>query len=82
IVDDKGNHVPDGQTGYIAVTDLSNYAMPFIRYRNADMAIMAQKPCPCGRPSPVIKELLGRSTDIIRTAHGDIIHGEYFTHLF
>ena len=82
IVDDKGNQVLDGQPGYIAVTDLSNYTMPFIRYRNEDMAIMATKPCSCGRPSPVIKELLGRSTDIIRTASGDIIHGEYFTHLF
>lgn len=82
IVDDKGNQVPDGQTRYIAVTDLSNYAMPFIRYRNEDMARMAKGICQCGRPSPVIEELLGRSTDIIRTARGNIVHGEYFTHLF
>jgi len=82
IVDDKGFWMPDGESGSIAITDLSNYAMPFIRYLNEDMACMAIGPCPCGRPSPVIDELLGRRTDIIRTARGDIIHGEYFTHLF
>lgn len=82
IVDDKGFQVPDGESGYIAVTDLTNFAMPFIRYLNGDMARMATNQCSCGRPSLVLEKLLGRSTDIIRTAQGDIIHGEYFTHLF
>ena len=82
IMDEEGNRVPDGETGYIVVTDLSNYAMPFIRYRNEDIGKMAKEPCKCGRPSPVLEELLGRSTDLIRTPKGEIIHGEYFTHLF
>ena len=56
--------------------------MPFIRYRNDDMAAMSQEPCACGRPAPVIKDLLGRSTDLIRLENGDLIHGEFFTHLF
>ena len=82
IIDDEGKVVPEGETGYITVTDLSNYAMPFIRYQNEDVGILDSRPCPCGRPSPVLKELLGRSTDLIRTPRGDIIHGEFFTHLF
>jgi phenylacetate-CoA ligase len=56
--------------------------MPFIRYRNEDMGRMSGEPCPCGRPSPVLDELLGRSSDLIRTPRGDIVHGEFFTHLF
>ena len=56
--------------------------MPFIRYRNEDLAALSPQPCPCGRPSLVIERLAGRSSDIIQTADGDLIHGEYFTHLF
>ncbi len=82
ITDEKGNPLPDGKVGYIVVTDLSNYAMPFIRYRNEDMGSIDEELCPCGRPSPVLKDLLGRSSDLIRTPKGEIIHGEFFTHLF
>ena len=82
IVNEKNQRVPDGESGYIVVTDLSNYAMPFIRYRNEDIGKIATKPCSCRRPSPVLEELLGRSTDLIRTQRGEIIHGEFFTHLF
>lgn len=82
ITDENGLRVPDGQAGYLTVTDLRNHAMPFIRYRNEDMARMSRDSCPCGRPSPVLEELLGRSSDIIQTTRGEMIHGEFFTHLF
>lgn len=82
IVDNDGRRVPDGQSGLVAVTDLSNFGMPFVRYLNEDVARMSPDLCPCGRPSPVLEELLGRSTDLIRTRSGEMIHGEFFTHLF
>jgi phenylacetate-CoA ligase len=82
ITDEQGRALPPGQPGYIVVTDLSNYTMPFIRYKNDDMGRLAKDPCPCGRPSPVLEDLLGRSSDLIRTPRGDIVHGEFFTHLF
>ena len=82
IVDNDGRKLPNGETGNIVITDLSNYAMPFIRYRNEDIGRLSPQPCACGRPSPVLEELLGRSTDLIRTHDSQIVHGEYFTHLF
>lgn len=82
ILDEEGQPVPDGELGYIVITDLSNYTMPFIRYRNEDMGSIAKEPCLCRRPTPVLEKLLGRSTDLIRTPQGEIIHGEFFTHLF
>jgi phenylacetate-CoA ligase len=82
ITDEQGRILPPGQAGYIVVTDLSNYTMPFIRYKNDDIGRLAKDPCPCGRPSPVLEDLLGRSSDLIRTPRGDIVHGEFFTHLF
>lgn len=82
IVNERGEPLPDGELGFIIVTDLSNYSMPFIRYRNEDMGSYSNVPCPCGRPSPILDKLIGRSTDLIRTPAGEVIHGEYFTHLF
>jgi phenylacetate-CoA ligase len=82
IVDKNGKRLPHGVEGNIALTDMSNHAMPFIRYLNDDVGTLDAAPCRCGRPSPVLKELLGRSTDLIRTPDGEVIHGEFFTHLF
>lgn len=82
LTDDNGRHTSNGELGYVTITDLSCYSMPFIRYRNEDVAKMDSRLCRCKLPSPVIKEILGRSTDIILTPRGDMIHGEYFTHLF
>ena len=36
IVDDEGCPVPDGNEGYIVVTDFGNYITPIIRYRSGD----------------------------------------------
>lgn len=80
IVDDNGTPVPDGIAGHVAVTDLTNHSFPFIRYLNGDMATLSHEPCPCGRPTPRLIKLHGRSSDIIRT-RDSVIHGEWFTHL-
>ena len=40
IIDEKGNLCPDGVEGEIVVTSLTNYAMPFIRYRIGDRGIL------------------------------------------
>lgn len=82
ISDDDGYPVTAGTPGNLVITDLSNLTMPFIRYRNNDIGIMAKEKCPCGRPSPVLESILGRSSDMIRSPNGDLIHGEFFTHLF
>jgi len=82
ITDEHGQPVPAGSPGQIVVTDLSNYTMPFIRYQNEDSGQFQKDPCPCSRPSPVLEHLLGRSSDLIQSPNGQIIHGEFFTHLF
>jgi phenylacetate-CoA ligase len=82
IVDELGAPCPPGVPGRILVTDLSNAAMPFIRYENGDIGSWAEDPCPCGRPFPLLEKVWGRSSDFIVTSSGKAIHGEFFTHLF
>lgn len=38
ILDEKGNHVKEGETGEIVTTGFHNNIMPFIRYRTNDLA--------------------------------------------
>ena len=82
IVAQDGSPLRDGELGYICVTDLTNRTMPLVRYRNEDIASISPEPCPCGRPTPVLDRLVDRSSDIITTTRGEMVHGEFFTHLF
>lgn len=68
--------------GEILITQLNNYAMPFIRYRIGDIGLLSDEMCPCGNELPVLGELLGRSTATFRTKDGQLIHGGYFTQQF
>jgi phenylacetate-CoA ligase len=70
IVDEDGRRVPDGEPGEIVVTDLLNRAQPILRYRLGDVGVIDTEPCACGRPFPVLKSLLGRSNDVLRTPTG------------
>jgi len=82
ILDEEGHPVGEGEAGRIVVTDLINYTMPFIRYDTGDVGVFTKKMCPCGRSFPLIREVKGRVSDLIRTKSGTVIHGEFFTHLF
>lgn len=70
IVDEDGRRLPDGEYGEIVVTDLLNHAQPLLRYRLGDIGVIDPEPCPCGRPFPVLKSLLGRSNDVLRAPNG------------
>ena len=73
---------PYTQPGDILITQLNNYAMPFIRYRIGDIGRLSDEACPCGNQLPVLAELLGRSTATFRTRTGALIHAGYFTQQF
>lgn len=61
-----------GQLGRIVITDLSNYAMPFIRYEIGDVGLFHDTPCPCGAPGPRL-EVQGRLQDCLQSADGTLV---------
>ena len=78
----NGEPVAPNESGEMILTDLHNYAMPFIRYAVGDMGAPSAEQCPCGRGLPLVKSIEGRVQDFIVTPEGTRIHGEFFSHLF
>jgi phenylacetate-CoA ligase len=75
IVDPAGKVLPVGESGEIVVTHLATRDFPFIRYRTGDIAIIDDRPCPCGRGLPLMREIQGRSTDFVVAHDGTVMHG-------
>ena len=83
IVDDGGGAVAAGTEGAVLYTSLGNDVFPLIRYRVGDYGTAAgSATCVCGRGLPKVRGLRGRVTDMLVTANGTKVHGEYFSHLF
>lgn len=75
-----GAAVAPGEKGRMLVTDLSNAAMPFIRYEIGDVgAPHAGGACPCGRGLPRMEMAGGRVTDFLLTPEGGIVSGAALT---
>ena len=72
VVDDEGAPCPIGETGRILVTDLHNFAMPFVRYEIGDLAVFGE-PCSCGRGLPVVRRIFGRTRNMLRLESGEQI---------
>jgi phenylacetate-CoA ligase len=69
------------KVGKIIISDLSNYAMPLIRYENGDQAILAKETQNKLLPFPILKSIEGRKLDVIKTPDGRLLPGEFFPHL-
>lgn len=81
VVDDEAHQMDHG-IGQILATSLYNYAMPFIRYDTGDNGHIIDDVCNCGRGYPLLKEIAGRTTDILFTPEGKNVHGWFFLYIF
>ncbi len=57
--------VPDGTLGELVFTSLTKEALPILRYRTRDLAILDRSPCPCGRTGVRMSRVKGRSDDML-----------------
>ena len=72
-----------GESGDVVLTDLHNYGMPFIRYKNGDRAIAGSaSACPCGRNLQKITAVDGRVSETLRGADGNPVSGLVFNVIF
>jgi len=80
----EGQIAKPGEVGEVVVTDLSNYAMPLIRYQIGDLAVQIDnsQPCPCGRGLPRIGQIWGRIQATIIGTRNQMIPGTFFARLF
>jgi phenylacetate-CoA ligase len=78
---DENNKQVVGRPGRILATSLYNFVFPFIRYETGDIGIVENRYCSCGRELPILKEIIGRTTDVIKI-NGRIIGSPVLTVLF
>lgn len=57
--------VMPGECGEVVITALGNMTMPFIRYRQGDLAAMAARRPVCGREFPLLERIEGRQGDCV-----------------
>lgn len=69
VVDDEGRACRPGEIGRVVVSVLHNFAMPLLRYELGDLAEVGA-PCACGRSSPVLRKVLGRSRGLFSYPDG------------
>lgn len=57
--------VEPGQPGELVFTAITKQAMPIIRYRTRDIASVDYAPCDCGRTTPRMSRVIGRTDDML-----------------
>ena len=62
---DTGSPVPEGEDGELVITTLTKTGSPLIRYRTRDIVSMTSEKCKCGRTSPRISKIKGRTDDML-----------------
>lgn len=71
ILDEHGEPCPPGMDGEFICTGLGNDAMPLIRYRTGDYGSWSSEgQCPCGRSSPLVQHITGRTDDYLLLRDG------------
>ncbi len=85
LVEENGRvrHAEPGEEGELAITDLHNYGMPFIRYVTGDRVRQGTSDrCACGRALPRLGGVEGRTAELLRDKHGNAVSGLVFNVLF
>ncbi len=60
-----GKHAKAGEPGELVITTLTKLGMPLLRYRTRDIVSINYEACKCGRTSPRISKITGRTDDMI-----------------
>lgn len=61
----SGTPVAEGEVGELVFTTLTKQALPFVRYRTADLAALSTADCACGRTLVRMSKVVGRRDDML-----------------
>ena len=73
VLDENMQPVKTGQRGNVYCTGFLNYDQPLIRYAIGDSFIPGENNCKCGRSMPAVKEITGRTEDVIHGKDGRLM---------
>jgi phenylacetate-CoA ligase len=76
---ENGEITSPNEKGELIITDLDNYAFPFIRYKIEDIGIISDRKCQCGRGLPFLETVEGRTLDITIGNNGRYLGGTFWT---
>ncbi len=75
VINAEGKDCRPGEEGEVVLTSLHDFAMPLIRYKPGDMAVVGAQKCPCGRTLPVLDKIVGRTSDLLVLPNGRTLNG-------
>ena len=63
---ETGEVLPEGEVGELVITNIKKEGIPLLRYRTKDITYLDSTPCKCGRTTPRIAKIQGRSDDMLK----------------
>lgn len=63
---ETGEVLPEGEVGELVITNIKKEGIPLLRYRTKDITYLDNTPCKCGRTTPRIAKIQGRSDDMLK----------------
>ena len=78
-----GTSCAAGEIGRVVLTDLHNFARPFIRYETGDLAVAVSEncSCSCGRGFPLFGPVEGRALERLQTPSGGELNPTVLGHV-
>lgn len=82
ILADNGYPAARGEPGEIVISNVTNRAMPLVRYRTGDTGALVPSSCNCGNIAPRLSSFVGRMISCFKLRSGRLFSPTYFNDLF
>jgi phenylacetate-CoA ligase len=79
-VEELDTSVPD-VGAELVITDLDNFYSPIIRYRVGDYGRCSDMVCRCERGLPLLRDVVGRTSDVVHGPDGTVFHSSIFSYI-
>lgn len=66
------------EKGWLISTDLFNDGFIMLKYNTTDLLVFSDEQCTCKRSYPVIKEMIGRTNDVVVDMDNKVFHASFF----